>query len=96
MKMNRSTHSFETRNMAVPLEQLVRLAWVDERGHPRCAAGRCIDITNRRIHIEVAAKIPLQTPVILRTEGSSRAGSASVRYVTPCGDAKFILVLDIR
>jgi len=94
--MNRSTHSFETRHVAVSSEKLVRLAWIDERGLRRCLAGRCIDITNRRIHIEVVAKIPLQIPVILRTEGISRAGSASVKYVTPSGDTKFILFLDIR
>lgn len=94
--MNRSTHSFETRYVPVPAEKLIRLAWVDECGHPRCASGRCIDISNRRIHVEVGAKIPLQTPVILRTDGISMAGSALVRYVTPCADTKFILVLDIR
>jgi hypothetical protein len=32
---------------------------------------------------------------MLRAEGISISGSASVRYVTACGDAKFILVLEL-
>jgi hypothetical protein len=94
--MNPATPSFESRTERLPSDKLIRLAWVDERGQARCTAARCIDISSRRIHIEVAVQIPLRTPVMLRAEGISVAGSASVRYVTRCADNKFILVLDIR
>jgi len=87
MKMGGTTHTFESR------WQVVRLAWVDQPGQVRCVPGRCIDISSRRIHIAVPVKIPLHTPVTLRADGISIAGS--VRYVTPCDDAKFILVLEI-
>jgi hypothetical protein len=89
-----STHSFESRYRSVPSEKPVRLAWVDEPGRVRCAHGRCIDISRRRIHIEVPVKIPLHTPVMLRADGISIAGSAFVKYVSPYG-GKFIVVLEI-
>jgi hypothetical protein len=78
-----------------PSDKPVRVAWVDQGGQVRCVPGRCIDVSNRRIHVEVPVQIPLRTPVMLRTEGISIAGSASVRYVTACGDTRFILVLEI-
>jgi hypothetical protein len=79
----------------VPADQLIRLAWLDERGQIRCVPGRCIDLSSRRIHVEVPVQIPLLTPVMLRADGISIAGAASVRHVTRC-DAGFIVVLDIR
>jgi hypothetical protein len=80
----------------VPPDKPIRLAWLDERGQIRCVPGRCIDISSRMIHMEDPVQIPLHTHVMLRAEGISIAGSASVRCVTPCDDTKFILVLDIR
>lgn len=77
----------------VPSDKPVRLAWRDERGQIRCLTGKCIDVSSRRIHVEVPEQIPLHTHVKLRTHGSNIAGSTSVKYLTRC-DTKFILVLD--
>ena len=93
--MNRTTHSFESRSQRVPSDKPVRLAWLDERGQIRCLTGRCIDISSRRIHVEVSEEIPLHTRVMLRADAISIAGSTSVKYITRC-DPTFILVLDIR
>ena len=79
----------------VPSDKPVRLAWLDERGQIRCVTGRCIDVSSRRIHVEVSEEIPLHTRVMLRVHANSIAGSTSVKYLTRC-DTKFILVLDIR
>ena len=89
--MQPSAHSFERTGQ--PREP-VRLAWVDERGEVKCAAGKCIDVSSRRIHVQVRKLIPLHTRVLLRADGISLAGSASVSYATRCDDA-FILVLDV-
>jgi hypothetical protein len=86
---------FESLDRRVPSDKPVRLAWLDERGQIRCLTGRCIDVSSRRIHVEVREQIPLHTRVMLRADGISIAGSTSVKYVTRC-DATFILVLDIR
>ena len=79
----------------VPSDKPVRLAWLDEYGHIRCLTGRCIDVSSRRIHVEVSEEIPLHTRVMLRADAISIAGSTSVKYITRC-DAAFILVLDVR
>jgi hypothetical protein len=93
--MGGSTHSFERRCDRLRPDKPVRLAWVDGPGLIRCVPARCIDISSKRIHVEVSVKIPLHTPVMLRAEGISLAGSASVKYITACGERKFILVLEI-
>ena len=56
---------------------------------------RCIDVSSKRIHVEVPEQIPLHTHVMLRANAISIAGSTSVKYVTRC-DRTFILVLDVR
>ena len=73
----------------------VRLAWLDEYGQIRCLTGRCIDVSSRRVHVEVREQILLHTRVMLRADGISISGSTSVKHVTRC-DTKFILVLDVR
>jgi len=92
--MNRATDSFENGRQRLPPDKPIRLAWIDQRGQIKCVPGKCIDISSRRIHIEVPVLIPLYTPVMLRADGMSLAGSASVKHVTRC-DARFIVVLDI-
>ena len=76
-----------------PSDKSVRLAWRDEHGQIRCLSGRCIDVSSRRIHIEVSEQIPLHTHVKLRAHRANIGGSTSVKYVTRC-NSKFILVLD--
>lgn len=71
----------------------VRLAWVDELGQLRTMAGRCIDVSARRIHIEVPHRVPLQTQVALSAGRRLISGPNSVKHLTRC-DTKFILVLE--
>ena len=84
---------FGSLDRRVPSDKPVRLAWLDECGQIRCVTGRCIDVSSRRIHVEVSEEIPLHTRVMLRADGIGIASSASVKYLTRCG-AKFILVLE--
>jgi hypothetical protein len=74
-------------------DEAVRIAWVDERGELRCMPGRCIDVSARRIHIEVPQQVPLKTHVALSRGGKSIPGPSAVKYLTKC-DTKFILVLE--
>jgi hypothetical protein len=93
--MKATTLEFGSLDRRVPSDKPVRLAWLDERGQIRCLTGRCIDVSSRRIHVEVSEEIPLHTRVMLRHDAISIAGSTSVEYITRC-DTKFILVLDAR
>ena len=92
--MEQNSHSFRRGVERVPPDQSVRLAWLDERRQIQCTPAKCIDATSKRLHVEVRKQIPLHTSVMLRVDGMSLAGAASVRYVTRCGDT-FILVLDV-
>jgi hypothetical protein len=71
----------------------VRIAWVDEGGQVRCMTGRCIDVSARRIHLEVPELVPLKTHVTLSAGRKSIPGPSAVKYLTRC-DKKFILVLE--
>jgi hypothetical protein len=71
----------------------VRAAWVDEAGRLRCMAGRCIDVSARRIHLEVPQQVPLRTQVTLSAGRRAIPGPNVVACVTKC-DTKFILVLE--
>ena len=64
-----------------------------ERGKVRRLSGRCIDLSSRRVHVEVRERIPLHTRVMLRADGMNVAGGTSVKYVTCC-ERTFILVLE--
>ena len=94
--MKNTAPEFESLSLdrRVPSDKPVRLAWLDERGQIRCLTGRCIDVSSRRVHVEVRERIALHTRVMLRANGLSIAGSTSVKYVTRCGTT-FILVLDL-
>lgn len=92
--MKNTAPEYGTFDRRAPSEKPVRLAWLDERGQIRCVTGRCIDVSSRRIHVEVREPIPLDTRVMVRAHGISVAGSTSVKYVTRC-EASFILVLDL-
>jgi hypothetical protein len=72
---------------------LVRVAWIDEGHRVNCIAGRCIDASNKRLHVQVSYAIPLRTPVAIRAGGMVSSRSAQVKYVTTNG-TKFILALD--
>ena len=92
--MKNTAPEFESLDRFVLSDKPVRLAWLDEHGHIQCLSGRCIDVSSKRIHVEVREPIPLDTRVMLRAGGISIAGSTSVKYVTRC-EASFILVLDL-
>jgi hypothetical protein len=92
--MKTTAPEFAIRDRRASPDQPVRLAWLDEHGQIRCAAGRCIDVSSKRVHVEVREQIPLHTRVMLRADGMSVAGSTSVKYVTRC-ETSFILVLDL-
>ena len=91
--MNLAEQSLTGYPRHVPSDQAVRVAWVDQTGKVRCVPGRCIDVSARRIHIEVPERIPLQTRVTLKAGRKSIPGPNLVKYLTQY-ETKFILVLE--
>jgi PilZ domain-containing protein len=72
----------------------VRLSWEDASGHPAYAQGKCIDISEGGLKIEIPCPIPLRGYVSWRADRIGLAGSASVRYVLRCG-AKYTVGLEL-
>src|SRR6202790_4606456 len=91
--MNYTTQRFEYFDQYFPSDKPSRVAWLYKRWQIRCVAGRCIDVSSRRIHVEVTEHIPLNTRVMLRAGGRHIAGSAFVKYLTHYNTG-FILVLE--
>ena len=91
--MNLAEHGSTSYPRHVPSDEAVRVAWVDQNGKVRCVPGRCIDVSARRIHIEVPERIPLQTRVSLKAGRKSIPGPTRVKYLTQY-ETKFILVLE--
>jgi hypothetical protein len=91
--MNSTASNSDFRSPGAKADGLVRVAWIDQRGQLRCMPGRCIDISARRIHLEVPEQVPLQTRVTLSAGRKSIPGPNAVKYLTKC-DTKFILVLE--
>lgn len=91
--MNSTAPNSDFRYTRATADGPVRVAWVDERGQLHCMPGRCIDVSARRIHIEVPEQVPLQTHVTLSAFRKTIPGPNAVKYLTKC-DTKFILVLE--
>jgi len=66
----------------IPCAGPVRLSWDDERGQTQYAVGKCIDISENGLRVEVRESIPLRTRVAFRIEGINESGSGSVRHTT--------------
>lgn len=81
------------RHRRIPFSGSVRISW-EERGAPRFASGKCIDLSETGLRIELPASIPPRTRVQLTTDRVGIAGSASVKNVDRFG-AKYIIGLEL-
>ena len=72
------------RNRRIPYSGSVRLSWEDPRGS-RFALGRCIDISETGLRVELPVTIPMHTAVLLTAERIGLSGSASVKHLARFG-----------
>jgi hypothetical protein len=72
------------RNRRIPYSGSVRISWEDAHGQ-RFAQGRCIDVSETGLRIELPVSIPLHTPVMLTAERVGLRGSASVKHLSRFG-----------
>ena len=70
------------RNNRVPCAGSVSLSWDDERGQTRYASGKCIDISEAGLRVELKESIPVRTRVAFRMEAINESGSGTVRHAT--------------
>jgi hypothetical protein len=82
------------RNRRIPYSGSVRISWEDARG-PHFSMGRCIDISETGLRIELPVSIPLHTAVMLTAERIGLSGSASVKHLARFG-AKHLIGLQLN
>jgi hypothetical protein len=70
------------RRHRIPCAGPVRLSWEDERGQTQYALGKCIDISEAGLRVELQQMIPVRTRVAFRMEAINESGSGSVRHAT--------------
>jgi hypothetical protein len=69
----------------IPYVGPVVVWWEDEHGDSNYVRGKCLDVSERGMRIEVPKRIPVRTWVVLRAERINLGGSASVRHVGRSG-----------
>jgi len=81
MRLKKNIRRQERTICAVP----VFVAWTDDHGADRYMKGKCVEISETGLQIEVQQPIPYLSYVTLRLEGGGLAASAIVRHVTRRG-----------
>ena len=69
----------------IPYAGQVLVLWEDGNDS-RYMQGKCLDVSERGMRIEVPGPIPLRTRIIVRIERINLSGSASVRHVRRSGN----------
>jgi hypothetical protein len=82
------------RHHRIPYAGPIRVSWSDASGNPCFAMGKCIEVSESGLRIEVAVNIPARTIIQMNAERIKFSGSATVRHVKTHG-AKFILGLEL-
>jgi hypothetical protein len=82
------------RHRRIPYAGPIRLSWSDPSGNPRFAMGKCIEVSESGLRVEVPANIPERTILQLNAERIKFAGSSTVRHTERHG-AKYILGLEL-
>src|SRR5258708_2433830 len=82
------------RHHRIPYAGPIRVSWPDASGNPCFAIGKCIEVSESGLRIEVSANIPARTILQMNAERIKFSGSATVRHVERRG-AKYILGLEL-
>jgi hypothetical protein len=84
------------RHPRTPFPGPLRISWEDERGVSKYAQGRCLDVSEGGlgIEIEVFELIPVRSRVSLRADRINFHGSGAVKHIARRG-GKYILGLEL-
>jgi|SRR5579863_6614398 len=82
------------RHYRVPYVGPIRLKWDDARGNARFVQGKCIDVSENGLRVEVPTRIEPGTRIFLNAERIKLSGAAAVKHVERSG-ARYILGLEL-
>jgi threonine dehydrogenase-like Zn-dependent dehydrogenase len=81
------------RHSRVSYPQPVQVGWSDAEGRPRMSRGKCVDISDIGLSVEVSDRVPVGSYVTVRLQGVGPVGSASVRHLGRRG-VKYVIGLE--
>jgi hypothetical protein len=78
------------RHPRIPFFGRVRISWVDSQGCSRYMMGKCLDVSEEGIRVEVPEPIPARTNVMIRAEQINLTSPAVVKHVERQGLSYFL------
>ncbi|HML18027.1 MAG TPA: PilZ domain-containing protein [Bryobacteraceae bacterium] len=81
------------RHRRIPYIGPIQISW-EASGQTRFAQGKCIDISESGLRIEVPAPVPPRANLSVRAERIKLSGSATVKHVARYG-SKYILGIEM-
>jgi hypothetical protein len=82
------------RHTRIPHLGRVRISWEGAHGVSMFTLGKCLDVSEGGMRIEVSEPIPARSRVLLQADQIKVGGSASVKHVARLG-SKYILGLEL-
>ena len=82
------------RHSRIPYAGPVRVSWTGPSGDPAYTLGKCIEVSESGLRIEVPVQIAVRTPLLLNAERIKFSGPAMVRHCVRTG-SKYILGLEL-
>jgi hypothetical protein len=83
------------RHRRFPYAGVVRVSWDDGAHGARFARGKCFDVSESGLRVELPVSIPARTIVTLGADGIQVSGAASVKHVERFG-AKYLVGLQLN
>jgi hypothetical protein len=82
------------RNHRIPYLGRVQIHWEVALGQPKHALGRCLDVSESGLRVELPEPIPTHANVLLQADQLNLRGPATVKHVERQG-SKYILGLQL-
>ncbi len=82
------------RHQRIPYAGPVRISWIGPTGDPAYTIGKCIEVSESGMRVEVPVQIPVRTSLLLNAERIKLSGPATVRHCDRRG-AKYALGLEL-
>jgi len=82
------------RNKRIPYAGVIQVSWVDVTGQPTFVRGRCLDLSDDGLRMELPVSVPVRTLVTLKFDRIHLTGTASARHVRRAG-LKFIVGFEL-
>ena len=83
------------RHPRIPYLGRVRISWEGAEGVPKYTQGKCLDVSEGGMRIEVSEAIPAHSRVLVQADRINLGGSASVKHVARQG-SKYVVALELH